>query len=104
MGRVTETSQEDTTETAQHLRDTVGELTSLKDEQKQLKVTRIAAINTQRPRPRSPIPHRVTFANPTAQPAIRPAETPYYRSAPVSFPRHHLRSPTTLCRHQTTIL
>src|SRR6218665_2063545 len=46
-GRVTETSQEDSTEAAQHLRDTVSELAILKDELKQLKLTSIASLNTE---------------------------------------------------------
>src|SRR6218665_1954124 len=63
-GRVTETSQENSTDAAQHLRDTVSELTILKDELKQLKLTSIATINTQRTRSRSPTPNRVSFALP----------------------------------------
>lgn len=85
-GRVTETSQDDTTEAAQHLRDTVSELSALKDELKQLKLNSIAAITTQRPRSRSPTPHRVTFANPPAQPANYPVEPPFHHRSPVSYP------------------
>src|SRR6218665_2038938 len=76
--RMTETSQKDTTEAAQHLWDTVSELTALKDELKQLKLNSIVAINTQRPRSRLPTPKRVSFANPPAQPATRPVEPLYY--------------------------
>src|SRR6218665_2011576 len=85
-GRVTETSQEDSTDAAQHLRDTVSELTVLKDELKQLKLTSIASINTQRTRSRSPTPHRVSFANPPAQPTTRPVEQQYYHRQPGSYP------------------
>src|SRR6218665_2915757 len=72
-GRVTEISQEDSTEAAQHLRDTVSELTILKDELKQLKLTSIASINTQSTRSRSPTLHRGSFANPPHNPPPRPS-------------------------------
>lgn len=63
-GRVTEMSQTDQSDTEKSLRDTVQELSAVKEALQQLQLTHVAAINTNKQRSRSPTPHRVSFATP----------------------------------------
>lgn len=63
--RVTESLQEDPTETERSLRDTVTEPTAVKQELKKLQVNNLAALSAFKPRFRLPTPHRVSFADPS---------------------------------------
>src|SRR6218665_1016070 len=65
--RITESSQEDPTDTERTLR----VLSAVKEELQKLQVNNLAALSAFQPRSRSPTPHRVTFADPPTHPSVR---------------------------------
>ena len=85
-GRLAELSQEDRGDTADNLRQTVLELSAIREELKQLQLTNVAAISANR-RSSSPSPRHVTFTDQSIPPSSSETRHDVYASS--SSPQDH---------------